>query len=266
LVIPVVGSDVELPETPVEPATKGAAELVAASGGTVDTAAGDLLGNHEQGEIENMNSEEVKALIDAKVEAALEARVTAAAVKSPNGTDPEPGADDGDSFNVLEFLQLEDLGDGVTDTVKEMLLSEYGAMQDRAKLEGVKFIADMKRENTIAEFVHKATAGTDDTPRGLSIDEKRLGEWMNSLNRGQLEFAQELIGGILDKTGLLEFEELGHAKRIRGTGRLPQWAAVQLAAWVEAGNKSAEYFDMNSDILDDMAAYDLAAFKGVTNG
>lgn len=119
-------------------------------------------------------------------------------------------------------------------------------------------LAEKQRENRYTELATKVTGGTTEYPRALPVTADNLKAALLKLPTEQAGFWMNLCETIV-KTGLTEFSELGHGKKVTGTNALP----ADIAAQLDSG--ALTLTDLSSPILapalGDLAAYDLSKWS-----
>jgi hypothetical protein len=93
---------------------------------------------------------------------------------------------------------------------------------------------------------------------GLPVSIGELTSFMSSLNPEQFRVASDLFGTITDN-GLVEFQEIGHGRRLLKQP-LPAEYHANLKLAIEAGNSVEAFFELAG--LGDPAKYDLSQFEG----
>ncbi|RMD64633.1 hypothetical protein D6833_04175 [Candidatus Parcubacteria bacterium] len=174
-------------------------------------------------------------------------------------------ADGEDKEDLLERLREQvklDAFRDVTDVAKarEVMLSqieaamraEYERMQAQAGKMLQSMLAEIRRDQEIAEFAHKVTAGTDEVPYGLPVQEDEVETFLRDLDDGQRAAAMNLIERIWKK-GRVAYKELGHGGQVQGTTPLPEYFARKL----DAGEMTVA--DLSDPVLGlgDIRQYDL---------
>lgn len=119
-------------------------------------------------------------------------------------------------------------------------------------------LAEQARENRYTELATKVTGGTTEYPRALPVTADNLKAALLKLPTEQAGFWMNLCETIV-KSGLTEFSELGHGKKVTGTNALP----ADIAAQLDSG--ALTLTDLSSPILapalGDLAAYDLSKWS-----
>lgn len=169
-----------------------------------------------------------------------------------------------DSLNLQAFADVADLGqarDALLGQMQAALKAEYTRMQASAGDMLRDMMAQMKREQHIAELSARWTGGTDEKPHGLPVGREEVETFLLSLGDKQRAAAESILGRIWDN-GLTEFSEIGHGRKMQGTAQLEPEIAAQLQAHVARGGSVDDFFAAAGDILGDKARYDLSAFEG----
>ena len=177
------------------------------------------------------------------------------APKDPEGKE---GADSSVLIpNLLAMLELDGVNEEFQGAIKESMLAQWSALQEKAKVDAVQMITAVRRESTIADFCSSSISGSTEVPRGLPTKQDELVAFCNGLDDKQFEFFSKLTGRILNE-GLTEFEELGHGRKPKGQTELPEYYVTQL----EAG--SIKLADLKDPIiaadLGNLDQYDLSKF------
>ena len=111
----------------------------------------------------------------------------------------------------------------------------------------------------IAGFSKRITGGDEDTAKGLPMNMEQLETFLSSLDEGQRKAAKSLFEEILEKGGVVAFDELGHKRSVKGNKELPKEYAEKI---LSGDLKLADLRDpvIAADI-GDVADYDLSAFE-----
>lgn len=144
--------------------------------------------------------------------------------------------------------------------IEEALRHEYQRLQANSGKMLRDMMAEIKREQHIADMANKLTAGTEKHPRGLPVGREELEAFLGSLSEKQRAGAESILNRIWTE-GLTEFGELGHGRKVQGTRQLDAPIAAQLRAAMKKGISKAEFFQAASDILGPMEEYDLSDFE-----
>lgn len=197
-----------------------------------------------------LTKEELQSLIAEQVKAVLGELTTPPAKNS--------GGDNDNPSDLLELFNLQGASEEVVAAIRETLLEQYDQIQQKAKREAAEMIANVRREANISEFCQKVTGGTEDAPRGLPVKSDELKNFLLSLNPDQLKFATGMLETIV-KSGLVEYTELGHGKKTKGTQPLP----AEIAARLDSGElKLADLSNpILAPILGDLEQYDLSKWE-----
>ena len=236
-------TDAELGRT-----ARGAGEQGKAAAGAAGGEVGD------QGEVIDMNPEELNELIAKQVREALAAELQQLHRPAPAGEAGDGGAPE---FDVLKFLEMSEATDDVVDAFKKQMLEQYDLMKKRAGLEAADMIARIRRESDIKEFVQLSVGGSADAPYGLPVDARDLEEFLSHLQPSDLEFAKRMLGDIRTH-GRQKFAELGHGKQGGGGRELPAVYAQQL----DRGELTVADLAAPELSLGDLAQYDLSRWGG----
>lgn len=118
-------------------------------------------------------------------------------------------------------------GDAATDLQQGHLDELARIYEERARVRWERRVAQIQRENAITELAAKLVGGTMSTPRGLPAQEEELIANLSALPAAQYAYFSELLSSIVER-GLVNFDELGHGRRRRGTEVLPEVYAKAL--------------------------------------
>lgn len=173
------------------------------------------------------------------------------------------GLEDGRQFEETDIdpLDLFDLSDQVENievALTERQLELYNQLEERAEKQALRKLQRIRHEQNVADLAHDLTAGTDEAPRAFRQDTETLEEMLLALPRDQYQKWADLLTAT-QKNGLAEFEELGHAKKVTGTKKLPDYYADQLRTG------ELKLSDLRNpliaDEVGDLAQYDLSEFE-----
>ena len=198
--------------------------------------------------------------------AAEVAKGISTAQKSVLGSDPDvvnsasEGKASEEVANILEALGQEDFEDKAKAEMVSFFLEKEAALREYASREAVIQLANIRRKSHIAEFAQKVTDGTDEYPRGLPVTTDRINKFLLSLAPDQATEAQEIFEAV-QRTGLVEFKEKGHGRRLMGTVELETPVKKMLAKWIAGEGSISEFFEVNASELGDMEQYNLSEFK-----
>ena len=159
-----------------------------------------------------------------------------------------------------DVANLDEVRDQLVTGMREVLQAELVRVQSQSGAMLAKMMADLKRQQHIADFAQRVTGGTDDVPRAIPVKAEDVDKFLSGLTDGQRQAAEAILGAIVDQ-GLTEFGEVGHGRRVQGTAQLEPAIAAQLQAHIKAGGKVAEFFAATGDILGDMESYDLSPYE-----
>lgn len=131
----------------------------------------------------------------------------------------------------------------------------------RAELEAhyQSLIQGIRVENTMAEFQRRIEGGDVDCPRGLPVDSDALVGILKKLDTDARAELMGMFDTILDK-GLVQFEEVGHSRRLQGKPKLDAPVAAQLRRVLDAGGTVEAFFERAADILGSPDEYNLSEF------
>jgi len=161
------------------------------------------------------------------------------------------------SAEQLEAMKAELTKELISNPETSAELSSYLDQEANRRMEAALELA--KRENRIAEFSARIVGGTEDNPKGLPVEQGKIAEFMGKLPADLLDEAEALLSGIVEK-GLVDFEEKGHSREMKGTAELPELMAVELQNAIEAGMSVKRFFEANAAELGAMEDYDLSEF------
>lgn len=149
-------------------------------------------------------------------------------------------------------------GDAATDLQQGHLDELARIYEERARVRWERRVAQIRRENAITELAAKLVGGTMSTPWGLPAQEEELIANLSALTAEQYAYFSELLSSIVER-GLVDFSELGHGRRRRGTEVLPEVYAKAL----RRGELTLADLDspvLNAD-LGNLDRYDLTEFE-----
>jgi hypothetical protein len=167
-----------------------------------------------------------------------------------------------EAVKLEAFAEVADLSQAREEMLAQMqaaLLSEYNRMQANAGNMLADMMRQIKRDQHIAEFSQRVTAGTDNRPYGLPVGQEEVETFLMSLNDQQREAAESILSRT-HETGLVQFSELGHGKRFSGTVTFPSEFSAPLTSWIADGNSMKEFFKINPE-LGEMSQYNLDEYK-----
>lgn len=149
------------------------------------------------------------------------------------------------------------------DAIKPELEQRYNASvaelqakaKDMAELEFTK----IKTAQHIAEFSAAITGGTAEQPRGLKVKADELSALLTELSDDQRGKVETLLTGIVNG-GLIDFNEVGHGKKLNGLIELAAEIKPLLRQWIAAGRATDEFFAANVE-LGGAGQYNLAEFE-----
>ena len=209
-----------------------------------------------------MTQEELNKLIGEQVKTAvvdlpklIAAEMTAQA--DPDA-DPGEGNDDGDtSPDILALLGMDGLNEQVKGEITKAMSEVYDQQKGLAAKEATQMIAGIRRESHIADFSTRVTSGTEDVPRGLAVEASELQKFILGLSPDEAKFFQSLVEKVLEGSGIVEFDELGHGKKSKGTTPLPKEFAEMLET------KEIKVDELSNPMLGlgDISQYDLSKWQ-----
>lgn len=205
-------------------------------------------------------AEVAKALANLSKPAAQPAKPAKPPAK-PAKADPEAvaaAADEGANRVETIAALLGLTGDAVTDFQQSHLDSLAKIYEERAKIRWERRLAQIQRDNAITELSAKLVGGTASSPRGLPADEEQLVANLSALPGPQYAYFSDLLTQIVER-GLVDFSELGHGRRRRGTEQLPEiYAAALRRGELTVSDLSGPVLAQD---LGDIARYDLTEFE-----
>lgn len=175
-----------------------------------------------------MTKEELLELIGQGVRAELAGKVKTD-LEQYKGNGATTGVVEKQQVDLLKLLEMEGATDQLVEAAKESLKQQTKLVKERAAMEYTEMLANLQRENKLAEFAGRTTAGSTEAPRGLPTKADDLKAALMRLPPGQEKYWVELLGNI-QQNGLNEFLELGTSK-ISGTVPLP----AELAGLLDSG-------------------------------
>lgn len=158
-----------------------------------------------------------------------------------------------DLAQVIEALSL-DAGEAHEANLEKLteLVQQQVDQQWRTKL------AEMERRQKFAELARQVTGGNDEAPRGIPADAGTIEAELMKLTPKQAEYWGGLLQDIT-RSGLTEFSELGHSKRMKGVRQLP----AEYAKALDAGELTVA--DLSNPViatdLGDVGDYDLSKWE-----
>lgn len=200
-------------------------------------------------------TDEQKATLLAQAREAIAKEGTAGNPPAPAPKDPV--ADLSAALTAISgATDLAGARDALLTTFKTALEGEYKRMQQNAGSMLAEMMAAIKEESDIANLSQSLTAGTDEAPRGLPVEPSELESLLKSLPKEQRAKVSDLLVKI-QKSGLTDFRELGHGKKMTGTVELPADVAAKL------DSKDLELSDLENPILGlgDLAQYNLLKWQ-----
>jgi hypothetical protein len=138
------------------------------------------------------------------------------------------------------------------------MVKQAAHVQEQAALQFQAQMAAIQRDTAITELSMRITGGTPDAPRGVKgTTAEVLKQHLLALPATEAQWFGSLLSGIV-KDGLVEFAELGHARKLTGHTPLPP----ETVAALEKGE--IKLADLGSPILGlgDLAQYDLSRWVG----
>lgn len=173
-----------------------------------------------------------------------------------------------ESLNLEAFADVADLSqarDAMLKQMKAALEGEYNRMQKQAGSMLADMMQQIKRDQRIAELSQNWTSGTEQNPRGLPVGREEIETFLTNLSDKNRAAAESILGRIWE-SGLTEYTELGHGKRLQGTAQLDPEIAHQLRKHVDNGGRIKDFFAAAGDVLGDMAQYNLSEYEEKDNG
>ena len=140
------------------------------------------------------------------------------------------------------------------------LRGEYKRIQANAGQMLASMMAEIKRDQHVAEFSQRVTGGTDKRPYGLPVGQEEVETFLLSLNSEQRQAAESILSRT-HENGLIQFSEIGHGKRLQGTATFPPEYSASLVSWLGDGNSIKEFFAANAAELGEMGQYNLDNFE-----
>lgn len=169
-------------------------------------------------------------------------------------------------LNLEAFADVADLSQARESLLTEMqgaLKAEYERMQAQAGSMLREMMAQMKRDQRIADLSARWTGGTNEYPHGLPVGREEMETFLSKLNTPQREAAESIFGRIWEN-GLVEFDELGHGKEVKQRQPVPEYVRPALQQAVANGTDLKAFFDAAG--LGDVDRYDLSEFTEAGNG
>lgn len=168
-----------------------------------------------------------------------------------------------EELNLSAFADVADLGkarEAMLSQMQAALKAEYERMQASSGRMLAEMMAQIKREQHIAEFAQYVTGGNEKTPRGLPVGREEVETFLSELNDKQRAAAESILKRTIE-TGFVEFSELGHGKdgKRHGTEKLDEPLARLLREHLKNGGELAAWFDLAG--VGEMTQYDLRDFE-----
>ena len=167
-----------------------------------------------------------------------------------------------DAVKLEAFADVADLSQARGQLVEQMqaaLKAEFERVQaDSGKMLN-QMMAQMKRDQHIAEFSQRVVSGTDQRPYGLPVGQEEVETFLLSLNDQQREAAESILTRTHEQ-GLVQFSAIGHGKRLQGVATFPPEFSQTYASWLADGGTPREFFAINPE-LGEMSQYNLDEFE-----
>ncbi len=165
-----------------------------------------------------------------------------------------------DALQLEAFADVADLSgarDALLGQMQAALQSEYTRMQANAGQMLASMMAEIKRDQHVAEFSARVVGGTEKRPYGLPVGQEEVETFLLSLDARQREAAESILSRVHEQ-GLIQFSELGHGKQIKGRMTVPGYAQESLRATIAAGNSPVAFFEAAG--LGNADEYDLSDY------
>ena len=177
----------------------------------------------------------------------------AAMQKHPNAEGPEDGLSPDEAAEIAEelFKKVPSFARSRPDDLAELVQQLSTQMAER---QVQRLIEEQQQQWEITELAARLTGGG---LRGLPVTIPELTDFFLSLDPAQFEAAKSIFGKITSH-GLVEFQEIGHGRRLRKQ-QLPEEYHSHLRQAMDAGYTVEEFFKEVG--LGDPAKYDLTRFK-----
>lgn len=170
---------------------------------------------------------------------------------------PEPK---GNSVDLAELVGLLGVNpDSVIDKQMQSVDQLAALVQQQAELKWQRKFADMQRQTRNAELAQRVTGGTVESPRGIPTDAEKLKAELSALTPEQSKYWGDLLQDIV-RTGLTEYNELGHGKQTKQLAPVPDFAVNALKSALSNGATAEEFFVTAG--LGVASDYDLSSFEG----
>jgi hypothetical protein len=167
-----------------------------------------------------------------------------------------------DAVKLEAFADVADLSEARNQLVNQMqaaLKAEFERVQaDSGKMLS-QMMAQMKRDQHIAEFSQRITGGTEQRPYGLPVGQEEVETFLMSLNDEQRAGAESILSRVHEQ-GLVQFSAIGHGKKLQGTATFPAEFSAPLTSWLADGNSLKEFFANNPEV-GEMGQYNLDEFE-----
>lgn len=169
-----------------------------------------------------------------------------------------PPAADTSNVDLSQLLGVQPMNEDGKKKLTELMQQQAKHVQDQAELAFKAQMATIQRDARLTELSMKLAGGTPEAPRGIKgATADDLKKHLAALPEGESKWFGDLLSGIV-KDGLVEFTELGHARKLTGTTQLP----AEIAASLDKGE--FKLADLASPILGlgDLKQYDLSKWQG----
>ncbi len=165
-----------------------------------------------------------------------------------------------DSLKIEAFADVADLSgarDALLGQMQTALRAEYTRMQANAGQMLAGMMAEIKRDQHVAEFAALVVGGNEKRPVGFPVGQEEVETFLLSLSDVQRTAAESIFGRIHEQ-GLVEFGAIGHGKHSKAKLPVPEFARESLQATIDAGNSATAFFTAAG--LGDADGYDLSGY------
>ena len=199
-------------------------------------------------------------------------------IESPKGTVEilDEGEDEMGKFDIAK-LSEEDRALLMQSLITELGLNpdDFGTDQNKDVGHTISQLVDARaavmveeatkaaaKESEIAKLTDTLTGGDENKAVGLPVEADELKSFLESLSDEQREVATKIFESIQEK-GLVNFEENGHRRILKGASELPDEMKLQLKNFLEGDEEAtvAEFFETNEDMLGVMSDYNVSEFE-----
>ena len=202
----------------------------------------------------------------------------AASIEGPKGEEEiiDEGEDDMKKFDIAK-LSDEDRSALLQSLITELGLNpeDFGSNENKDVGHTISQLVDARaavmvqeatkaaaKESEIAKLTDTLTGGDENKAVGLPVEANELKSFLESLSDEQREVATKIFEAIQEK-GLVNFEENGHRRTLKGESELPSDMKAHLKSFLADDDQATveEFFEMNEDMLGVMSDYNVSEFE-----